>query len=133
MSKLLKGKIARILTPHSVVITVGRIHGAREGMKFIIYEEGEMITDPDTFAEIERLELVKGRVEVTNVQEKVSIAESFHIEKKVYDPMYITTLKMFQPTEREVVVKDKLVENEIQPPKIPPVKEGNLVRQIEQT
>lgn len=128
-SGLLKGKILKILSSYSVVISLGREQGVKRGMRFIIYEEGEMIKDPETKAEIEKLELVKGEVEITAVQEKISIAESFKTVKRVYDPLNISFMYP-----REVIDKEKkaLTEEKIEEPSSPKVKVGDLVRQIEQ-
>lgn len=129
-SSLLKGKILKILSSYSVVISLGREQGVKRGMRFIIYEEGEMIKDPETNADIEKLELVKGEVEITAVQEKISIAESFKTVKRVYDPLNIVSY--IYP--REVIDKEKraLIEEKIEEPTSPKVKVGDLVRQIEQ-
>jgi hypothetical protein len=128
-SGLLKGKILKILSSYSVVISLGREQGVKRGMRFIIYEEGEMIKDPETKADIEKLELVKGEVEITAVQEKISIAESFKTVKRVYDPLNISYIYP-----REVIDKEKkaLTEEKIEEPSSPKVKVGDLVRQIEQ-
>jgi hypothetical protein len=97
-------------------------------MKFVIYEEGEMIKDLDGH-NVEKLEITKGFVQVTNVQEKICVAESFHVEKRVYDPLAI--MKSLYPSEVEVKVKEKLAEVPETSPEPSPVKVGDLVRQVE--
>jgi len=128
MSGLLKGKILKILSNYSVIISLGREQGVAMDMKFIIYEEGEMIKDPETGADIEKLEILKGEVTVTQVQEKISVAESFEIEKRVYSPLDIIT----SYASRTVITKEKktLTDETIEAPTPSKVKVGDLVRQI---
>jgi hypothetical protein len=128
LTELLRGCILRILSPYKVVINLGRVNNVKLGMRFVIYEEGEMIKDLNG-NDLEKLEITKGVVQVTNVQEKICVAESFHVEKKVYDPLAI--MKSLYPSEVEVKVKDKLAEVPETAPESPPVKVGDWVRQVE--
>ncbi|MDD2467923.1 MAG: hypothetical protein PHI97_28425 [Desulfobulbus sp.] len=75
------GKIVSILNDYEVVINRGNIDGVKKGNKFIIVGLGDVIVDPDTMEELERLEIVRGNVEVTHVQEKISTAKSCDFEK----------------------------------------------------
>ena len=70
------GQIARILNSTTLVINRGTKHGVKNGMKFIIYEEGDEITDPETGESMGHYEQVKGTVEVFNAQEKMSEART---------------------------------------------------------
>ncbi len=73
---MINGKVARTLDSLSVVLNVGLEDGVTEAMEFVIYEEGPDITDPDTGENLGKLELVKGRVAVTSVQEKFCVARA---------------------------------------------------------
>jgi len=126
-TEILKGKILKILDQYRVVINLGSEHGVKEGMEFIIYEEGEMIKDPETGEDLENLEIVKGTVRVTTIQQKISIAESFEIVKKIYSPMKVI-VDMYRE-ERVIKERKALTEEEIEAPETPPVKVGDLVRQ----
>jgi len=128
MPELLRGQVVKVLSPYKILINLGRINNVKKGMKFLIYEEGEMIKDPTTGEDLEKLELVKGYVEVTNVQEKISLAESFETEKRIYRP-YDWSLAL--PREITVTEKKALTQEEIEEPKPSPVKEGDLVRRME--
>jgi len=64
----IKGNVAGILDDFTLVLNIGSENGVRSGMKFVIYELGETILDPGTQKELGKLELVKGFVEVINVQ-----------------------------------------------------------------
>jgi len=127
MPELLRGQVAKVLSPYKVLINLGRINNVKKGMKFVIYEEGEMIKDPATKEDLEKLELVKGYVEVTHVQERMSIAESFETEKRIYRPFE----SLWPKEEITVTEKKELTTEEIEEPKPSPLKEGDLVRQIE--
>lgn len=70
----IKGKIIRILSPTQVVIDKGFVDGVRSEMEFVIYEEGEPLADPDTNEVLERIEVIKGRIYILHVQERVSVA-----------------------------------------------------------
>lgn len=85
MSTILKGNIVRILDQYRVVINLGKKDGVSENMKFIIYELGEEIRDPIGRKSLGQLELVKGRIKIIHVQEKMSIGESdnYHTEEEI--------------------------------------------------
>lgn len=74
------GKIARILDEYTVVLNVGKEHGVKKGMMFLIYQEGEEICDPDSKESLGMLEIPKGEVEIVGVQNKSSIAKSSETE-----------------------------------------------------
>lgn len=74
MTAPIEGKIARILDEYNVVINVGRLHGVAEGMLFVIYSPGEAeIKDPDTGKSLGCLEVVKGYVRASHVQENLTL------------------------------------------------------------
>ena len=68
---MIKTSVARIFGPRNVALSAGAINGVKEGMVFVIYSLGDPIFDPVTGEPLGELELVKGRVKVINVQEKV--------------------------------------------------------------
>jgi hypothetical protein len=69
-------RIAKILSETEVVLGAGENAGVREGMEFVIFEDGEEILDPETKESLGTLEIVKGYVTVVHVQPKVSIART---------------------------------------------------------
>ncbi|NQE04351.1 hypothetical protein C5S32_00635 [ANME-1 cluster archaeon GoMg1] len=66
----IEGKVAEIVDEYTVVINRGQEHGVEEDMRFVIYEPGEEIKDPETDESLGKFEYVKAKVEVVNVQEK---------------------------------------------------------------
>ena len=81
MSNRYFGKLVRITDEYSVVMNKGEDHGVDIGQKFLIVGMGEIITDPDTGEELEQLEIVRGKVEVTHVQNKISTLNSYEFDK----------------------------------------------------
>jgi hypothetical protein len=75
-------KVVNIQDKFTVVINAGSERDVKVGMKFLIVGLGDLITDPDTNEEIERLELVRGRAEVVHVQEKLSTLRSVEVERQ---------------------------------------------------
>jgi hypothetical protein len=135
---LLRGRIAKIISQTKVAINIGSNSGVKPGMKFVIYDEGDMINDPVTNQPIEKLEIIKGNFEITQVQAKTSIGESFRIETTYLPSVYdaFTTLSAIGSglgkTERTKVevplTKEKIEEKVITPT---PLKIGDLVRSVE--
>lgn len=127
-SEPLKGYVLKILSPYKVLISLGKEHGVKKGIRFVIYEAGEMIFDPKTGKEVEKLELVKGEVEVIHVQTKMSIAESFEIRRRTA----YTPLALMAPfaTKEEVKVSKELTGRKFKEPLPTKLKEGDLIRQV---
>lgn len=73
---MIKGKVASILSRYQLVLNIGAQDGVSADMCFVIYEEGDEITDPDSGEPLGRLELVKGEVRVSHVQESITLVES---------------------------------------------------------
>lgn len=69
-------KVAAVIDSYHVVINAGRSDGVTVGTTYVIYAIGDEITDPDTGQSLGRVEMIKGRGTVTNVQEKIATLES---------------------------------------------------------
>lgn len=72
-------KVVRVIDDYSVVLNKGQGE-INVGMEFIIVGLGDIITDPDTGEEIEQLEIVRGRVKVDHVQDRISTALASQVE-----------------------------------------------------
>jgi hypothetical protein len=78
MAELIRGKVARILNSREMAINVGSKHGVIAGMFFDILDpKGEDIRDPDTLEVLGSIDRPKVRVQVTAVQEGLSVASTF--------------------------------------------------------
>ena len=123
--KGIEGKVAKIIDVYTVVINRGLEHGVEEDMRFVIYEPGEEIKDPDTGDLLGKFEYVKAKVEVVNVQEKFSTAETYETQT--------TTMPAIQAlrgqTTRNELRLDKEMKAGLQNGLRTPVKIGDLVRQ----
>ena len=73
MSTLIRGKIARVLNEREVAINVGSAKGVVVGMYFDVIEDEE-IRDPDTREVLGSIDRPKVGLQVTHVQEKLSVA-----------------------------------------------------------
>jgi hypothetical protein len=120
---VLRGRVIKILSPYKIVIDLGKKQGVSRGMRFIIYAMGEMVNDPTTGRPIEQLEIVKGTVEITHVQEFVSTAETLTVERRIYPPM-----GRGGPFPQTVQVKERLPVNMPDSPE-PQIVVGDLVKQ----
>ena len=81
MTKPIRGKVARILNSRDMVINVGSGSGVVVGMRFDVMDaRGEDVEDPDTGEVLGSVERSKVRVEISRVQERLSIASTYRKE-----------------------------------------------------
>ena len=66
---MIVGKVVQIIDESLIVLNVGEVSGAKTGMRFVVFEEGDEVKDPDSGNSLGHVELVKGIVVVTHVQE----------------------------------------------------------------
>lgn len=69
-------KVARVIDNCTLVLNKGSKDSIKIGQRFLVYIIGEQITDPDTGAWLEKLEVVKGTGKVTHLQESISTITS---------------------------------------------------------
>ncbi len=101
-------KVARIMDDeyNSVVMNKGSEDGIKLDQKYLLFEIGEEIFDPDTKESLGRVEMVKGTGKVTHVQEKISTLTSdeyyYEVEKTAPSPFG----SVFErPVERKVKMR----------------------------
>ena len=126
----IEGKIAEIIDTYTVVINRGHEHGVEEGMRFIIYELGNEIKDPDTKESLGTFEHVKAKVEATNVNERFSTAKTYEADTRPTNAI-IAIMGMYaeQRVSRELPLGDEAKDRLPKHP-ITQVKVGDPVRQI---
>ena len=122
----IEGKVAEIIDTVTVAINRGYEHGVEEGMRFIIYELGNEIEDPDTKESLGRFEYVKAKVEATNVNEKFSTAKTYETDTI---PTAIMGVYAGQLVSRKLPLDDETKDRLPKHP-ITRVKIGDPVRQI---
>jgi hypothetical protein len=81
MSSRYFGKVLSVQDKFTVVINIGSNHDLRDGQKFLVVGLGEIIIDPDTKEELERLEVVRGRAQVVHIQEKIATLRSCDFDR----------------------------------------------------
>jgi len=73
MDKIKNIQVAKIIETDKIVINKGIDDGIEEGMRFLVYQEGDEIIDPVTKKSLGTLENPKGTFKVIHLQEKMSI------------------------------------------------------------
>ncbi len=63
-------------SPYEVVVNRGKRHGVKIGDRFLVFGIGPEVSDPDTGENLGRVELVRGRGEVTHVQDSLATLRS---------------------------------------------------------
>lgn len=81
MSERYFAKVVHVADKYTITISAGSLRGVTVGSQFVIVGLGEVIVDPDTNEELERLEIVRGHAKVTHVQEKISTLKSSIYDK----------------------------------------------------
>lgn len=69
-------KVAYKIDEYSFVINKGSKDHLNKDMEYFIVELGELIIDPDTGKELERLHLVKGTARIDSIQDSIAILKS---------------------------------------------------------
>ena len=88
-------KVVKVIQADKVVINRGSANGVKVGHRFLVYAIGEELFDPDSGLSLGKIELVRGRGEVTHVQEHLSTLKSIEKIKlpskrrKIRDPYSI--------------------------------------------
>ena len=76
--KLIRGKVARILSSRELALNIGLEHGVRLDMLFDVLDEAsENIRDPDTGEVIGSIYRPKVRVRIVVVQDRLSVASTY--------------------------------------------------------
>jgi hypothetical protein len=119
---MLKGKIIKILDDRRVIVNLGFKDGVKKDMKFIIYDEGEEIIDPESKTSLGKREIVKHRIKSIHIQENFSIMVS---------DVWISTIldRLFDADHK--TQKKLLLEEDVKRPEDieRAIKVGDLVRQ----
>ncbi|HHV66300.1 MAG TPA: hypothetical protein GXX48_01435 [Ochrobactrum intermedium] len=81
MSDRYFAKVVLVQDKFTVVINAGSEKEVKVGKKFLIVGLGEVIVDPDTKEELERLEIVRGNAQVIHVQGKIATLRSSEYDR----------------------------------------------------
>lgn len=127
----IEGKVAQIIDRYTIVINRGRSDEVENDMRFIIYEKGDEITDPDSGESLGIFENIKMKVKIVNVNENISTAKSDE-KYKVTTPssLNFNYLGSSSRTEIKELPLDQETREKLFNHKMSGVKIGDLVRQI---
>jgi hypothetical protein len=65
-------KVAKLVSPYEVIINAGYDDDVTTGMEFVIFALGEEVFDPDNKESLGHIEIVKGSVAITHVQDRMA-------------------------------------------------------------
>lgn len=127
----IRGKIAKIVDESTFLINVGLKEGVQNGMRFVVFDEGEEVTDPDTGEVLGVWEILKGELEVVNAQERLSMVQT--PVRKVETPNTLSAMMVEASKgskgERERLSVDRTQMSGRPAPK--PISVGDPVRSVE--
>jgi hypothetical protein len=69
-------KVVAVIDDDRVAINRGTENGVKLGQRYLVYELGKEVTDPDTGASLGKLEVVRGTGKVVHLQEKMATLKS---------------------------------------------------------
>jgi len=135
----IQAKVAEILSDTTIILNVGGVAGVREGTRFLIYQNGKQIFDPETSELLGAVEIVKATVEVNHVQEKLCVATTLTKiitrKKDVPNPGFAGL--MFGLQHQETIYEEsgperiKVEKKDIEYPSQLVVRVGDLARSID--
>lgn len=95
---MIKGKVVKIIDEYTIVTNIGKNVDIKIGQEFNIISIGDEILDPDTNEILGNLEIFKGVVKVSYVQERMSTMTS----ASSYKEPDIKEIRKFTPIESSV-------------------------------
>ena len=90
-----KIRVVEVLDEYRIVINRGSDDGIKDGYRFIIYDLGNEIFDPDTGESLGRIENVQGIGKVTHLQPKIATLTS---DQYIQDKPTVTTKRTSSDT-----------------------------------
>jgi len=133
---MITSKVTRILNEHQLILNVGLKQGVQKGMTFVIYEEGEEIADPDSGEPLGKLEMVKGEVEISHVQESLSLAQSKELHRTTKPTVLSAKLAEVTPYSKSKLEKEHeklyVKQSDVSGTRtVGPIAVGDLARSVE--
>lgn len=118
----IEGLVAEILDQYTLVANIGSRDGVEVGMEFEVYEEGPVVTDPETGEELGQPETVKIHVVADDVRNNMTVMETKEYTVAANPLRNLTT---FQKTEKPKIKTDTEVKEDRRK-----VEVGDRLRQI---
>ena len=135
MADVIEGRVAKILDEYTLIINVGAAQGVWNGMRFVVFAQGDEVLDPDSGESLGRWEAVKGHVVASHVQDRLTVCTAAPAAKETDDDPSTRTLSaaMIADHMRQANAEGKLVVNKGQidgMPKTGPISVGDPVRSV---
>ena len=80
---MIEAKVVDVIDEFRVVINKGGSDGVSLGDRFLIYQIGDELFDPDTNESLGQLEIVRGQGRASHVQERMSTVTSIETKRVV--------------------------------------------------
>ncbi len=78
-----KLRVIKIISPYKLVLNGGENAGLQRNDRVVVFGlSTEVLTDPDTGEELEKLEILRGRGKVIHLQEKICTIETIETNKE---------------------------------------------------
>ncbi|MBM4033313.1 MAG: hypothetical protein FJ291_16230 [Planctomycetes bacterium] len=77
MAAPVEGKVAKVLDDQTLVLNVGTAAGVKQGMVFSVFAPVEEVKDPDTGQSLGAWEAVKGYVQASHPQERLTVCRAY--------------------------------------------------------
>lgn len=108
--KILRGKVAEVVSKYEIAINLGRKDGVGEGMRFQVFGQKSII-DPDTSRRLGTYDYPKVQVEVVRVEEGYSVAATSPSDTIMFPTIY--DLFKSAPPRRQVLSEKVALEREV--------------------
>lgn len=96
--------VIKVIDNYRIAINKGLRDGIAYGDKFLIYKKGEELFDPITNESLGCLEIIKGRGQVSHLQEKICTLETYEKERRTRRrPMGLLSSAIYGDYEHEDV------------------------------
>jgi hypothetical protein len=134
-SKKLEGKVALVLNERELVINIGLSNGVKQGMCFAVLAETSLpVIDPATGERLGNLDREKVRVQVIDVQDRLTVCKTYYFRETGFNVSSFNPLAtLVGPYRRVYETLDAAKENYPAPlsQEQSYVQIGDRVRQIE--
>jgi hypothetical protein len=72
-------KVIKVINNMKIVINGGISDELKSSMRFLVYENGEDLIDPDTGDNLGSLEIIKGKAKINHIQDRITTLEPIEI------------------------------------------------------
>jgi len=142
MAARVEGKVAKILDDQTLILNVGTAAGVAQGMVFSIFAPVEEVKDPDTGEPLGQWEAVKGYVQATHPQERLTVCHVYAPRPRKEIPpeergTHVLSAEMVEVSKLHSSIRPKARLNVDRTqlsglPEVGPIKVGDLARSVDE-